>query len=115
MGKRETVDISEICAVIGLKIHTNYKMLDFSRKKYDMFILRLPLVKCIYVCIIHRKNIVIELKTNEKMNPEEHYPQNSKPHSIISYSIKITLHYFQCRISALRFFRSDLSLAILKP
>ena len=42
-------------------------------------------VKCIYVCIIHRKNIVIESKTNEKMDSEEHYPQNSKSHCIISY------------------------------
>ena len=41
-------------------------------------------VKCISVCIIHRKIIVIESKTNEIMDPEEHYPQNRK----------ITLHYF---------------------
>ena len=40
--------------------------------------------------------------------------KNSKSHCIISYSIQITLHYFQCRISALRLVRSDLSLVILK-
>ena len=42
-------------------------------------------VKCIHVCIIHRKNIVIELKMNDKMDPEEYNPQNSKSHCIISY------------------------------
>ena len=42
-------------------------------------------VKCIYACIIHRNIIVIESKTNEKIDPEEHYPQNSKSHCINSY------------------------------
>ena len=71
-------------------------------------------VKCIHACIIHRNIIVIELKPNEKMNPEEHYPQNSESHCIISYWIQITLHYFQCRSFALRSVQSDLSLVILK-
>ena len=68
-----------------------------SRYGNEIFILR-----CFHVCIIHRKNIVIEFKTNDKMDPEEYYPQNSKSHSIVSYWILITLHYFQCRFSALR-------------
>ena len=42
-------------------------------------------VKCIHVCIIHRKIIVIESKPDEKMDPEEHYPQIIKSHCIISY------------------------------
>ena len=42
-------------------------------------------VKCIHACIIHRKIIVIKLKANEKMDLEEHYPQNSKSHCIISF------------------------------
>ena len=42
-------------------------------------------VKCIHACIINSKIIVIELKANEKMDFEEHYPQNSKSHCIISY------------------------------
>ena len=57
---------------------------------------------------------MIELKLNEKMEPVEHYPQNSKSHCITSYCNQITLHYFQCPIFALRLVRSDLSLAILK-
>ena len=71
-------------------------------------------MKCIHACIIHTKIIVVELKANEKMDIEEHYPQNSKSHCTIAYLIQITLHYFQCRISALRLVRSDLYLVILK-
>ena len=43
------------------------------------------IVKCIHACIIHRKIIMIELKANEKMDLEEHYPQNSKSHCIVLY------------------------------
>ena len=71
-------------------------------------------VKCKHACIIYRKIIMIKLKTNEKMDPEEHYPRNSKSHCINSHLIQTTLHYFLCRISALRLVRSDLSLAIFK-
>ena len=42
-------------------------------------------VKCNYVCINHRKFIVIGSETNEKMDPEEHYPQNINSHCIYSY------------------------------
>ena len=54
------------------------------------------IVKCIHACIIHRKIIVIELKAIEKMDIEEHTA------------------LFQCRISAVRLVRSDLSLVIFK-
>ena len=43
------------------------------------------IVKCIPACIIHRKIVVIELKANEKMDIEEHYPLNRKSHCIILY------------------------------
>ena len=41
-------------------------------------------IKCIYVGIIHRQFIVIDYK-NEKIDPEEHYPQNINSHCIISH------------------------------
>ena len=42
-------------------------------------------VKCIYACIILRNIIMIDSTTNENMDTEEHYPQNSKSHCINSY------------------------------
>ena len=56
---------------------------------------------------IHRKFIVIGTETNEKINPEEHCPQNINSHCIITNSFQSTLHYFQCRISAMRLGSTD--------
>ena len=55
----------------------------------------------IYVCISHWNYIVIRSETNEKMDLEGHYPQNTISHCIIPNETKITLHFFQGRISAM--------------
>ena len=49
-----------------------------------IFYSKTTIVKCIHACIVHGKIIVIKLKAIEKMHLEEHYPQNSKSHCIIS-------------------------------
>ena len=51
----------------------------------------------------------------KKMDPKGHYPPNTNSNCITLNCIQITLHYFQCRISAMPLFRADLVLAILKP
>ena len=69
-------------------------------------------VKRIYVCMIHRKLIVIGPETNEKIDPEGHSPQNTNSHCFISNYIQITLYYFQCRISGMPYFIAALFVAI---
>ena len=49
-----------------------------------------------------------------KMDLEGHYSQNTISHCIISNETPITLHFFQCRISAIQDIRADLFLAISK-
>ena len=44
---------------------------------------------------------MIRLETNEKMDLEGHYPQNTISHCIISNETQITLHIFQGRIFAM--------------
>ena len=56
---------------------------------------------------------MIRSETNEKMDLEGHYPQNTISHCIISNETQITLHFFQGRISAMPKIRVDL-LAISK-
>ena len=51
---------------------------------------------------------------NEKMDLEEHYPQNTISHCIISNETQITLHFYQGQISAMPGIRADLFLAISK-
>ena len=48
------------------------------------------------------------------MDLEEHYPQNTISHCIISNETQITLHFFQVRISAMPEIRAGLFLAISK-
>ena len=48
------------------------------------------------------------------MDLEGHYPQNTISHCIISNETKISLHFFQGRISAMPEIRADLFLAISK-
>ena len=48
------------------------------------------------------------------MDLEGHYPQNSISHRIILNETRITLHFFQGRISAMPDIRTDLFLAISK-
>ena len=43
-----------------------------------------------------------------------HYPPNTNSHFIMLNCIQFTLHYFQCRISAISLVRTDLFLAMLK-
>ena len=57
---------------------------------------------------------MIKSSTNEKMDLERHYPQNTNSHCIISNEASITLHFFQGRISALPEMGADLFLAISK-
>ena len=57
---------------------------------------------------------MIRLETNEKMDPERHYPQNTISHCIISIATHITLHLFQGRISDMPEIRADLFLVISK-
>ena len=57
---------------------------------------------------------MIRSETNEKMDLEGHYPQNTISHCIISNETQITLHFFQGRLSAMPEIRTDLFLAISK-
>ena len=57
---------------------------------------------------------MIRSETNEKMDLEGHYPQNTISHCIISNETQITLHFFQDQISAMPEIRTDLCLAISK-
>ena len=57
---------------------------------------------------------MIRLETNEEMDLEGHYPQNTISHCIISKETQITLHFFQGRISAMPEIRNDLFLEISK-
>ena len=57
---------------------------------------------------------MIRSETNEKMDLEGHYSQNTISHFIFSNKTKITLHFFQGRISAMPEIRADLFLAISK-
>ena len=57
---------------------------------------------------------MIKLETNEKMDLEGHYPQNTISHCIISNETQIILHFFEGRISAMLEIRTDLFLAISK-
>ena len=57
---------------------------------------------------------MIGSETNEKMDLEEQYPQNTISHCIISNETQFTLHFFQGRISAMPEIRADLFLAISK-
>ena len=57
---------------------------------------------------------MIRSDTNEKMDLEGHYPQNTISHCIISNETRFTLHFIQGRISAKPEIRADLFLAISK-
>ena len=57
---------------------------------------------------------MIRSKTNEKIDLEWHYPQNTVSHCIISNETRITLHFIQGRISTMPEIRTDLFLAISK-
>ena len=57
---------------------------------------------------------MIKSQTNEKMDLEGHYPQNTISHCIILYVTQFTLHFFQGRISAIPQIRANLFLAISK-
>ena len=63
---------------------------------------------------LHQPLIVIRLETNEKMDQQVHYPQNTISHCIIPNETQITLHFLQGRISAMPEIRADLFLAISK-
>ena len=49
---------------------------------------------------------------NVKMDPEEHYPQSTISHCIISNETQITMHFFQGLISAMPEMTAGLFLAI---
>ena len=53
-------------------------------------------------------------ETNEKMDLDGHYPQNTISHCIISNETQITLHFFQGQISAIPVIQADLFFAIFK-
>ena len=57
---------------------------------------------------------MIRSETNEKVDPEGHFPQNTISHCIISNETQFTLHFCQCRTSAMPEIRADLFLAIPK-
>ena len=57
---------------------------------------------------------MIKSETNEKMDLEGHYPQNTISHCITSNETQFTLHFFQGSISAMQDIRVDLFLAISK-
>ena len=58
---------------------------------------------------------MIRSGTNEKMELEGHYPQNTISHCIISNETQFTLHFYQGRtISAMSEISADLFLAISK-
>ena len=50
----------------------------------------------------------MRLETNEKMDLDGHYPQNTISHCIISNETQITLHFFQGQISAIPVIQADL-------
>ena len=54
---------------------------------------------------------MIRSDTNEKMDLEWNYTQNTISHCIVSNETQITLHVFQGRISAMPEIRADLFLA----
>ena len=54
------------------------------------------------------------LETNEKMDLERHYPQNTISHCIISNANQISLLFFQGRISNMPGIRANIFLAISK-
>ena len=53
-------------------------------------------VKRIYICITHCNFIVIRSGTNEKMDPEGHYPQNTI--HIALFRMKLSSHYIFFRV-----------------
>ena len=53
-------------------------------------------------------------ETNEEMDLEGHYLQNTISYCIISNETQITLHFFQGRISAMPEIKTDLFLVIYK-
>ena len=57
---------------------------------------------------------MIRPETNEKMDLEGRYPQNTISHCIISNETQFALHFIQGRISAMPEIRADLFLAISK-
>ena len=57
---------------------------------------------------------MIRSETNERMDLEGHYPQNTISHCIITNETQITLHFFQGQISAMPEIRAHLFLAISK-
>ena len=57
---------------------------------------------------------MIRSETNEKMDLEGHYPENTISHFIISNETQIALHFLQGRISGIQEIRTDLFLAISK-
>ena len=57
---------------------------------------------------------MIRSETNETIDLEGHYPQNTITHCIISNETLITFHFFQGRISAMPEMRADLFLTISK-
>ena len=57
---------------------------------------------------------MIRSETNEKMDLEGHYPQNTISHCIISNETQIRLHFFQGRISAMPEIKTDLFMAMSK-
>ena len=85
-----------------------------TRKRNMIFYSETTSVKRIYICISHWNFIVIRSETNEKMDLEGHYPKNTISHCIISNKTRITIHFFQGRISAMPEIRADLFLAISK-
>ena len=62
------------------------------RKRNMMFFSETTCVKRIYICISPWNFIVIRSKTNEKMDIEGHYPQNTISHCIIANETQITMH-----------------------
>ena len=58
--------------------------------------------------LILSKLIVIGPETNYKIDPKRHYPHNTNSHLIILNCVQITLHYFQCQISAMPLVRATL-------
>ena len=57
---------------------------------------------------------MIRSETNEKINLEGNYPQNTISHCIVSNETQITLYFFQGQISAMPEIRADLFFAISK-
>ena len=88
-------------------------MYDFSEKKYDIFILRIPAYfSAFMIFIILRKSIVIRPETNEKYTLKG--PSLLSPIHIILNCIQITWHYFQSQFSVMLLFKANLILAKLK-